>query len=130
MPLRNSIAYEDPNNTLPDPVVFGAPPRFTHWRKLQARAIMMAMEPPKRFVLNAAPTGSGKSLMYMGQALVSGARTVILTSTKGLQSQLIGDFGESGLVDIRGMNSYACTAAEAEFGVGVAHAQRTVHCHE
>lgn len=128
--IRNSATYEDQANPLPPPIVFGAPPHFTKWRALQSRAITAAMESSKRFVLQSAPTGFGKSLVYMGQALVSGARTIILTSTKGLQSQLLTDFAQSGLVDIRGMNSYVCTAAELEFGVGIAHAHKSVHCHE
>jgi Rad3-related DNA helicase len=42
------------------------------------------------------------------QALVSGQRTCILTSTKGLQDQLVRDFKSTGLVDIRGKQNYQC----------------------
>ncbi len=100
------------NVQLPPPVVFGAPARFTHWRDLQSAAILAATESDKRFILQAAPTGFGKSLVYIGQALLTGARACILTSTKGLQSQLLEDFGESGLVDIRGLGNYPCHNAE------------------
>ena len=71
---------------------------------------MRHMFSPKRFVMSAMPTGSGKSLTYMMAARMSGQRTCILTSTKGLQSQLMHDFGEMGLVDVRGANAYACSA--------------------
>ena len=67
-----------------------------------------ALDAKQRFVCLCAPTGFGKSLAYMAMAQVAGLRTLYLTSTKGLQSQLMGDFAESGLVDIRGMNNYAC----------------------
>lgn len=127
--LKTAI-INNPLDQLPPPAVFGIPARFVHWRKLQSLAIMAAIDSPKRFILQSMPTGTGKSLVYIGQALISGCRTIVLTSTKGLQSQLLTDFSESGLVDIRGMNSYVCTAAESEFGVGVAHAARSVQCHE
>ncbi len=109
----------DPRETslLPPPAVFGVPAKFSHWRGVQERGILAAMNSDRRFIFQAMPTGSGKSLCYVSHALISGARTCILTSTKGLQSQLVNDFGESGLVDIRGMNSYSCRAAESEFGM-------------
>lgn len=125
------LIYHTPTRTLdlPPPTCFGAPAKFDRWRDLQCTAIMSAVDSPKRFVMQAAPTGFGKSLVYVGQALVTGARTCILTSTKGLQSQLIGDFQESGLVDIRGMNSYSCRAAESEFGI-IQTQERATSCEE
>lgn len=66
----------------------------------------------KRFHLICAPTGFGKSPTYIASALLNEGRTCILTSTKGLQEQLIKDFREVGLVDVRGMNSYPCIAWE------------------
>ena len=64
-----------------------------------------------RFLGCALPTGYGKSLLGMLTA-VSGSpgdgKVVFLTSTKGLQSQLMSDFGSLGMVDIRGQNDYTC----------------------
>jgi hypothetical protein len=51
---------------------------------------------------------SGKTVISMLSAAVSGKKTVILTATKGLQSQIVGDFAEVGIVDIRGRNNYPC----------------------
>ena len=93
---------------LPDPVDIGAPAKFTEWRDYQDEAVINGLTSEQRFVVQSMPTGSGKSLTYISQALLSGARTCVLTSTKGLQDQLIKDFSEAGLVDIRGKDNYAC----------------------
>jgi Rad3-related DNA helicase len=60
------------------------------------------------------PTGSGKSVIYMSAARLNDARTLILTSTKGLQAQLLADFDTIGLADVRGQNNYRCTAADKD----------------
>jgi Rad3-related DNA helicase len=96
------------NDLLPPPYAIGVPPKFKEWRHLQEQAVLAASETDRRFVVQAMPTGSGKSLVYMAQAGLTGARTVILTSTKGLQEQLTRDFSDMGLRDIRGMNNYTC----------------------
>ncbi len=75
---------------------------------MQDVAVLAAADSTKRFVIQGAPTGFGKSLVYVSQALLTDARACILTSTKALQSQLVGDFRESGLIEIRGLNSYEC----------------------
>jgi Rad3-related DNA helicase len=49
--------------------------------------------------------------MYVAAGVMLGDRTIILTSTKGLQSQLMSDFEEIGMVDVRGKNSYRCHEA-------------------
>jgi len=68
----------------------------------------------KRFQVLALPTGVGKSLVAMTNALFTGRRTLILTSTKGLQDQYLRDYGDSGLVDVRGMNNYPCELVKPE----------------
>jgi len=75
---------------------------------MQAEAVIAAAESKRRFILQGAPTGFGKSLVYVAQALLTDSRTCILTSTKALQSQLLGDFAESGLIEIKGLNAYEC----------------------
>ena len=96
------------NNLLPSPAEAGLPPKFASWRKGQDEAILRAAESPARFVVLCMPTGSGKSATYVAMAKLTDLRTVVLTSTKGLQTQLADDFSPAGLVDIRGMGNYPC----------------------
>lgn len=98
---------------LPPPSSLGCPPKFTKWRDLQSQAVLAAIESDKRFVVQSQPTGSGKSLVAVTQALLTG-RTLILTSTKGLQEQYTRDFGEIGMLDIRGMNNYVCRVLDVD----------------
>lgn len=93
---------------LPPPEILGLPPKYTSWRENQDDSIIRGTHSEKRIVLQVAPTGFGKSLAYITMALLFGGRTVILTSTKGLQSQLLSDFESIGAVDIRGRNAYIC----------------------
>lgn len=99
---------------LPPPDAIGAPDHFTDWRPDQPAAILRAIDSPHRFVGLVMPTGSGKSLTYVSAALLTGKRTAILTSTKGLQTQLLADFESCGLVDVRGQNAYDCIALRGE----------------
>jgi len=89
----------------------GVQHKFSTWRKGQCEAVKECMvafnSNHKRFVAQAQPTGSGKSLSYLSVALLTNCRTLILTNTKGLQDQIMSEF--AGLVtDIRGRNSYKC----------------------
>ena len=94
---------------IPAPVYFGLPPVFDKWRPYQDEACALMLNPVPRFTLAVCPTGFGKSLTYITAAMASEGRTVILTSTKGLQSQLIREFGSvDGIVDIRGRGNYPC----------------------
>lgn len=92
--------------TLPPPTTFGLPEKFSEWRLGQDEACLQILDPTPRFLLLAAPTGFGKSIAYATAAILSKGRTAILTSTKGLQNQLLSDFEE--FVDIRGRNNYIC----------------------
>jgi Rad3-related DNA helicase len=93
---------------LPPPEAFGLPEKFTGWRKNQDDAITKSMDSEKRVVIPVCPTGFGKSLAYVTMAVLYGGRAVLLTSTKGLQTQLLNDFECIGAVDIRGKNAYRC----------------------
>lgn len=62
----------------------------------------------KRFAGVSLPTGAGKTLFAMALAKVMGARTAILTGTRGLQDQYARDFAACGLFDIRGKDNYQC----------------------
>ena len=86
-------------------------PKFDGWYPGQ-EAIwleMMAWASSDERILGASvPTGFGKSLLAMLLSHFSGLRTVYLTSTKGLQGQLMADFNRLSMVDIRGQNEYQC----------------------
>lgn len=89
------------------PIHFGLPPKFSSWRSGQVDAVNLTLNADERFVGICAPTGWGKSLGYMAMAMMSGLRTVVLTSTKGLQDQLQADF-DTISTDLRGMANYLC----------------------
>lgn len=93
------------------PNLIGLPEQFTDWRKHQLDAVNWMLDCKERFVCLCAPTGFGKSLAYMAAGYLSGKRTVVLTSTKGLQDQIQRDFS-SIAKDIRGMQNYPCIEAE------------------
>lgn len=98
---------------LPPPTVFGFPDKFSTWRPNQVSAISMITNDQlaHRFIGVVAPTGYGKSIMYVAAAVLAGWRTLFLTSSKGLQSQLLSDFGGMGMVDMRGRGNYRCRLA-------------------
>ena len=97
------------DNSCPSPVLFGMPEKFEFWRTNQAEAFNNLIALDDRFIMQICPTGFGKSLTYMTAALAIPGRTIILTSTKGLQSQLLRDFGGiKGVTDIRGKGNYKC----------------------
>ena len=95
--------------SLPPPYSLGVPNKFKSWRPLQDRSVLDLVDTERRFLTQNQPTGSGKTLAYIAGALLSGKRTLILTSLKGLQNQLMLDFGvEPGLVKVMGKNAYRC----------------------
>lgn len=108
---------------LPPPYIFGLPNHFSEWRENQDTAVESILNTDKRFILQVCPTGFGKSLTYMTAAHLLEGRTIILTSTKGLQTQLVKDFGGMDTVeDIRGRGNYSCrlnTQRNCDFGLCV-----------
>jgi Rad3-related DNA helicase len=113
---------------LPPPEVLGLPQKYTAWRRNQAEAISRALENEKRVTISICPTGFGKSLMYVAASKLVGGKTIILTSTKGLQSQLMRDFEEVGMVDVRGKNSYKCPISHNELTCDVADCSVGIPC--
>lgn len=93
---------------LPEPSCFGLPAKFTSWRPYQDEAIWESLHTDKRFFTCIMAVGGGKSLFYVTNSILYGKRTVILTSTKSLQTQLMRDFSSIGMVDLRGRNAYKC----------------------
>jgi Rad3-related DNA helicase len=82
------------------------------WRPGQYQAIQNSRTSKKRFVGQCAPVGSGKSHILLGEALESGARTLILTGSKELQLQYARLFAHLNILDIQGKSNYACKATE------------------
>lgn len=94
---------------LPPPTEFGAPAKFSSWRPEQEEALVLATESPRSMVGLAMPVGSGKSLIPFMTATLNDERVLILTETKGLESQ----YERDGLAfDIRGAGNYPCPALE------------------
>lgn len=91
-----------------NPADLGLPPRYVAWRRNQEDAVFAAACADERFVGLVAPTGFGKSIVYIAAALLSGWRVCVLTATKALETQLINDLESAGLFDIRGRNNYEC----------------------
>lgn len=92
------------------PAHIGLPAKFSSFRRGQEATFLSLLETERRFSLLSAPTGTGKSLIYMALARATGWRTLVLVGTKGLQQQLTADFAEAGMVDMRGAANYPCVA--------------------
>lgn len=92
-----------------DPKFYRFPPKFKEYRDCQVTAIDFILNSQKNRIVCAVPTGGGKSLAYV-TAIKAGrlGRTLILTSTKALQKQLMDDFASMGLVTVEGKNNYPC----------------------
>lgn len=93
---------------IPTPHECGLPEKFEAWRPAQQEAIRHLMRGTKRVSALCAPTGFGKSPVAMAAALLSKRPTCFVTESRGLQDQLLADFGECGLVDLRGRRNYKC----------------------
>ena len=85
--------------------------KFGSWYPGQQKIweeMMSFLNSDQRFLAASIPTGFGKSLLGMMTSWFGNRPTAYLTSTKGLQSQLMADFSSMGLVDIKGQNEYEC----------------------
>ncbi len=84
--------------------------RFASWRPLQGEAFERLTKATKRVKVANLPTGVGKTLVGFCYHKLLAARTVILTSTKGLMEQYMKDLERYGLYELRGMGNYPCKA--------------------
>lgn len=98
--------------TLPSPTALGFPARFSTYRAEQTRAIYDVTDSTRRHRIISAPTGIGKSLIALTTAVLTQARTLILTSNLALQKLYADAAGDIGLVDVRGASNYRCPALE------------------
>jgi Rad3-related DNA helicase len=86
-------------------------PKFSSWYPGQEyifEQLVEWMHSDNRFACAPIPTGFGKSLLGMLTARWGSTRTAYLTSTKGLQDQLMDDFKGIRLHEIKGRGSYVC----------------------
>lgn len=92
---------------LPAPPTFGLSEQFDKWRVGQDQAVQEIVLDENRFHIFVGPTGFGKSLVYVCAAVLSGMRTLILTSTNALSHQIMEDFGDL-CVQVKGKANYRC----------------------
>lgn len=86
-------------------------PKFDSWYPGQEdifKQLVTWMNGENRFACAPIPAGFGKTVLAMLTAWWGQTRTAYLTSTKGLQDQLMNDFEGIQLKEIKGRGSYAC----------------------
>lgn len=93
---------------IPTPQELGFPEKFDTWRPSQVEALRVLLSSSKRVKALSAPTGFGKSAVYVAYALLTQRPTCFVTDSRALQDQLLKDFEGVGLVDIRGRRNYTC----------------------
>ena len=98
-------------SSLPPPSQLLGAGDFTSWYPGQEDLLTQSLDwfySPARFLGMSIPTGSGKSLSSLLLAKLSEARTVVLTATKGLQSQYQAMARDVGGVVVVGQNNFPC----------------------
>lgn len=91
------------------PGELGFPEKYDAWRPSQIQALeFMSRSQGKRARGLCMPTGSGKTGVYVADAILSGEPTCFVTDSRGLQDQIMRDFEGVGMVDIRGRRNYEC----------------------
>jgi Rad3-related DNA helicase len=95
------------------PKDLGLPARFSRWRIGQEKVITNMLYSHRRYGVHVVPMGGGKSVCYMAAALLTRGRTLILTSTKGLQDQLSREFGSIVSI-VKGQS--ACNTGSCHWG--------------
>lgn len=102
---------------LPPPgMLLGLDDEYPEWYPAQDEVVSQVLDwlkSDKRFIGLSLPTGSGKTVIALIVAKLSGKRAVVCTATKSLQEQYIG-YKIPWMTDIRGQNSYICTASTTE----------------
>lgn len=93
---------------LPTPQQLGLPDKFERWRPVQESALEFLFRSTKRVKAPCLPTGSGKTAVYVGYTLATGQPTCFVTQDRGLQDQILAEFQDVGMVDIRGRRNYPC----------------------
>lgn len=94
--------------SLPSPRELGFPEKYDEWRPPQEEALRILLRSGRRVKALGAPTGFGKTAVYVAYALITKLPTCIMTESRALQDQLLADFQGVGMVDIRGRKNYDC----------------------
>lgn len=97
---------------IPTPHACGLPEKFSAWRPAQEDALRRLLATPTRVKALSAPTGFGKTPVYVAWALLSKQPTCFVTESRALQDQLLKDFESIGMVDLRGRANYPCETRE------------------
>ena len=90
----------------------GFPLHFRKLRPQQEEVLERLMASTHRVDVAALPTGTGKSLLAIAYARMTGLPAVVLTSTRALQDQYALDFPAPLTYDVRGMGNYPCRALD------------------
>lgn len=102
------------------PSDLGLPAKFQSFRPIQIDGMEYALYGanqaigPRAWTLMGLPAGSGKSLTAQTIGKMSGVKFVVLTATRSLEDQAARDFGECGLVNVRGRANYECVEPAVE----------------
>lgn len=94
---------------------------FPFYREGQLDCAADIASAPERFIFLDAPTGCGKSLIYLTAAKLIGGRVLVVVGKKGQQDQLLRDFQAA---DVRGAANYRCV----EYGSCEVPAERDLVC--
>ncbi len=111
---------------LPTPHEIGLPEQFDKFRPGQEQHLDFLRNTRTRIKAACIPTGGGKSVDVVADALLSGEPTAIVTASKGLQDQYMTDFQSIGMVDLRGRNNYSCHMKEG-YTCEDGHAARCIY---
>lgn len=82
------------------------------WREGQWEAVQNSRDSKHRFVVHSMPPGGGKSIVGMAEAQADNKRTLVLTSTRALQTHYINIFRNLNPLEIKGKSNYSCRATE------------------
>jgi len=88
--------------------------RFPSFRPDQLSTAQAIADDSSPTCILRAPPGRGKTLINLTVAQLMSARTLYLTHTRQLQTQLLSDFADAGMVDVRGADNYLCCVGNNE----------------
>lgn len=92
---------------IPTPSELGLPEKFENWRPVQEEALRVIITSKKRAPAACQPTGSGKSAVNVGLAVMSKKSTCIVTYSRGLMNQMMDDFPDM-ITCLFGRDNYPC----------------------
>lgn len=97
---------------LPSPHELGLPPKYVSWRPVQEDALQKMLASKKRLKVPSMPVGSGKTGVVIAYSVITKQPTCIVTESRGLQVQYMGDGNGCGMTKIWGKRNYDCHLRE------------------